>query len=229
MKPKVKYTIAAKRAAKKLDQRLIDAMHDLSGSHTMSRAHEVVAAFQADAGIAVDGWPGDETLAHLWLRIRPDRAELVRAMEHAATVRVRYKLGRGGFDWLSDDIGELCDCSGFVCWALGLSRKPSPIGDGVWWSTDSIRADAIGEQTVFRQVEPGSQPAFVVYGDYRRGGAVRQGHVGFVVDPATFEGYDCSSSQSRRRGQAITHRDLSFFGRRASTVWCVPVWWSTCE
>lgn len=229
MEPKVKYTIAAKRAAKQLDQRLIDAMHDLSGSHTMSRAHEVVAAFQADAGIAVDGWPGDETLAHLWLRIRPGPVETQRRIEHAATVAVKYKLGRGGYEWLADELGELADCSGFVCWALGLSRKPSPVGDGVWWSTDSIRADAVGDQAVFRQVEPGSQPAFVVYGDYRLGGAVRQGHIGFVVDPETWEGYDCSSSQSRRRGQAVTCRDLSFFGRRDSTVWCVPVWWDACE
>lgn len=217
------YTAAAKRAAAKLNPHLIDLM-GLCASAKGS-PHVIVAAFQRQQDLEVDGWPGAKTLAALWAIARPSVEETTARLEYAATKRVKYKLGRGGFDWLSDDIGDLCDCSGFICWALGLSRKPSPIGGGVWWSTDSIRADALGDEAVFRQVEPGSRPALVVYGDYRRGGAVRQGHIGFVVDPDTWEGYDCSGSQSRRRGQAITCRDLSFFGRRASTVWCVPVWW----
>lgn len=221
------YTPAAKRAAAKLDADLLDMMAEIGGGK--GSPHVIVAKYQRERDLEADGWPGAKTLAALWLDLRPGPKETRERMFHAATMGVRYKLGRGGFGWLSEEIGDQCDCSGFVCWALGLSRKPSPIGGGVWWSTDSIRADAIGEQTVFRQVEPGSQPAFVVYGDYRRGGAVRQGHVGFVVDPQEFSGYDCSSSQSRRHGQAITYRDLSFFGRRESTVWCVPVWWSTCD
>lgn len=218
-----RYTAAAKRAAADLDPRLLELMAYYAGG--LGAPHVIVAKYQRHRELAADGWPGSKTLASLWQQARPSEQETRERLEHAATKRVKYKLGRGGFAWLSDDIGDLCDCSGFICWALGLSRKPSPIGGGVWWSTDSIRADALGDQAVFRRVEPGSRPALVVYGDYRRGGAVRQGHIGFVVDPDTWEGYDCSSSQSRRRGQAITCRDLSFFGRRASTVWCVPVWW----
>jgi len=217
------YTAAAKRAAAALDPWVLGLIEETTGK--AKSPHVAVARFQKAEGLEQDGWPGALTLAALWQRCRPGPFETLMRMQYASLAGVKYKLGKGGFGWLENEIDPLCDCSGFVCWVLGLSRKPSPVGDGVWWSTDSIRADAIGDQTVFRQVEPNSRSAFVVYGDYTKGGVTRQGHIGCVVEPDTWRGYDCSSSQSRQRGNAITLRDLSFFGRRDSTVWCVPVWW----
>ena len=229
MKTKTKrkrFSLAVKKEAASLGERLLGAMADAAAvDNPEDEPHKIVAAFQADRDLKVDGWPGDDTLAALWLLMRPDRVETIDRAVKAAASPVKYKLGRGGFEWLEDEIDGLADCSGFVCWLLGVARRPSSVFDR-WISTDSIRADALGDQTMFREVEPHSQPAFVVYGDHKRGGTLRQGHVGLVIEPDTMRGFDCSSSQSKRRGQAITLRDLSYFSRRDATVWCVPVWWS---
>ncbi len=51
-----------------------------------------------------------------------------------------YGLGTGGRnprDGTPFDARGLCDCSGFVCHALGIDR----LEDGVWWNTDSIKRD----------------------------------------------------------------------------------------
>ena len=53
-----------------------------------------------------------------------------------------YGLGRGGRDPRDGtpfDSDGRCDCSGFVCHALGIDRKH---GDA-WWNTSAIRADSL--------------------------------------------------------------------------------------
>ncbi len=48
-----------------------------------------------------------------------------------------------------DDLPSIaCDCSGFVCWALGVARDSGPWPGG-WISTDTMHGDAAGEQRLF--------------------------------------------------------------------------------
>ena len=57
-----------------------------------------------------------------------------------------------------DAVRAACDCSGFVCWALGLARQQPDAAswttiDG-WINTDSIWHDATGPQTSFLRLSP---------------------------------------------------------------------------
>lgn len=131
-----------------------------------------------------------------------------------------YKMGRGGFSAIADLPGETwfdklkkrnrtsCDCSGFVAWGVGRSRRPQP-DFGKWWlSTDTIWSDAIGalrkikrvEKRLFKKVELADmQPGdIVVYPDKwgAAGKKLGEGHCGIVVDPATRTIIDCSSSRN---------------------------------
>ncbi|MBL8346228.1 MAG: CHAP domain-containing protein [Rubrivivax sp.] len=74
---------------------------------------------------------------------------------------------------------ETCDCSGFVTWALGIARNPSPIG---WVNTDAMHEDARGRQNkLFVRLEQARIGALIVYP--RQGPASEQvGHVGFVSE-----------------------------------------------
>ncbi|MDB5827398.1 MAG: hypothetical protein JWQ73_1618 [Variovorax sp.] len=68
-----------------------------------------------------------------------------------------------------------CDCSGFVCWALGFTRQPAP---NVWINTDSIWADANGHATRFRKLARAVPGCLVVYPKPRK---EKFGHVGIVT------------------------------------------------
>lgn len=73
-----------------------------------------------------------------------------------------------------------CDCSGYVCWALGVARNRAPL-DGGWINTDAMVADARGQRRLFVPVARALPGALLVYP--RPGGASRApGHVGIVVD-----------------------------------------------
>lgn len=57
-------------------------------------------------------------------------------------------------------VAPACDCSGFVCWALGISRRPNP---QTWINTDTIWADANGHALQFRKLERATVGCIVVY------------------------------------------------------------------
>ncbi|SEK30967.1 CHAP domain-containing protein [Roseateles sp. YR242] len=79
---------------------------------------------------------------------------------------------------------DACDCSGFVCWALGFSRlaaSPAPYTDAAGWIfTDSIWADATGPGERFRGLDRAVPGALVVYPAKDSG--ERHGHVAIVVE-----------------------------------------------
>jgi hypothetical protein len=73
---------------------------------------------------------------------------------------------------------DACDCSGFVTWALGFARSPSPIGDV---NTDAMHRDARGAQKLFVRLEQARVGALLVYP--RQGPKPKQvGHVGFISE-----------------------------------------------
>jgi hypothetical protein len=77
---------------------------------------------------------------------------------------------------------DACDCSGYVCWALGMPRHdPQSFPDsGGWIFTGSIWADAMGPATMFERLPRAVPGALVVYPPH--GGPDEHGHVGIVVD-----------------------------------------------
>lgn len=119
---------------------------------------------------------------------------------------------------------EACDCSGFVTWALGIARNPSPIG---WVNTDAMHADARGPQKMFVRLTQARVGALLVYP--RQGPAPEQvGHVGLVseVDEQgrVTHVVHCSSENfliepaAGGARNAIAETDTQVFDRYASTM-----------
>jgi hypothetical protein len=80
-----------------------------------------------------------------------------------------------------------CDCSGFLCWALGVARDGAPWTGG-WISTDLICADAVGARHLFRPAERAAPGTLLVYPKPRGHGTDGPpGHVG-IVTAATPDG-----------------------------------------
>src|SRR6185369_3844953 len=80
---------------------------------------------------------------------------------------IKYKLGRGGLNPAAPtpaDKAGLCDCSGFVCWCLGLSRQNyNPAYHSNWISTASIVADVNGAGGLFKRLKAPVPGALWVY------------------------------------------------------------------
>ena len=137
-----------------------------------------------------------------------------------------YGLGHGGFDpsrahpW---DDEMLCDCSGFVAWALGFKRHTDhpwyKAQNGGWLETSAIVRDALTpsygmfEKVEDREARPGD---LLVYGDRtNEDGTSRQGHVGIISkvaengEPA--EAVHCSRGNERRYADAIQETPATFW------------------
>lgn len=74
-------------------------------------------------------------------------------------------------------VAPACDCSGFVCWALGIDRNPAP---GRWINTDSIWEDATGRETQFLKLDRAKPGCLVVYP--KEGSNETYGHVALVTE-----------------------------------------------
>lgn len=107
-----------------------------------------------------------------------------------------YELGAGGRKPSNKDpLGDsrkgkpgrmYCDCSGFVCWSLGIDRLQtwanSNPDDDTWYSCEWMIEDALSEKYVLfekipldKQVMPGD---IIVYGPK---GKMKWGHVGLIT------------------------------------------------
>lgn len=78
-----------------------------------------------------------------------------------------------------------CDCSGFVCWALGISRRIRGGGIGghdQWINTDTIWADATHGGAQFRRIDVAVRGCLVVYPRPPQASGERYGHVGLVTE-----------------------------------------------
>lgn len=126
---------------------------------------------------------------------------------------IRYGLGKGGMkptSPLPDDGTGRCDCSGFVAWVLGMSRKPK-LTRLWWWETSNIYRDAVGKQKVVVRLTKAVPGCVIVFPD--NGG--KEGHVGIVasVDGGHAETVvDCAS-------KGITEQTAAYFHRHGA-IYC---------
>lgn len=160
------------------------------------------------------------------LRHVADRALVCATEQRGLTVPVRYKLGQGGMDPRSDSPGDpnnQCDCSGFVAWCLGMSRRPKP--SRRWWmNTDHTHRDATRAQTVFVEIDKPVVGCIVVYPGSVRLGRWSFGHMGIVTRVSQSGDYtvtDCASGPYRRLGAAITSNRPSSVFDHPKTIFCV--------
>ena len=146
---------------------------------------------------------------------------------------VSYLLGHGGVYPALPGPGPRCDCSGFVAWCLGVSRRqPDTLG---WIETTRVYEDAHRGHKLFREVHDPEPGDVIVYGDRTEKvvhhdpdgtehvrDRVRQGHIGVlsVVPPAVFgplwwselRVIHCSASN---KPNAIAETDARAFRGRA--------------
>jgi hypothetical protein len=132
-------------------------------------------------------------------------------------IGTRYKLGAGGFSGATPAPGgggghasDECDCSGFVTWALGMSRHTRneyytlKLGTE-WISTVSMFEDCGDSAGLFLSVDIPVPGCIIVYPDGALG-PKRQGHVGIVsrvVDGEVAAIIHCSAGNFRSGGDAI--------------------------
>lgn len=183
---------------------------------------DLVALAQEALGVVVDGKPGTHTLRALALSrdaVALPSAEMRISRARSVVGRgIKYKLGKGGFDPSTPspaNAAGTCDCSGFASWIMGITRKPSALF-GRWIETTNIVRDATGDQDLFLMLEDPRPGSFAVYPDHDG----KQGHVALVTGVDPLMGIDCSSSRSKRTGEAIHERSLAFMAKRA--IFVVP-------
>jgi cell wall-associated NlpC family hydrolase len=135
--------------------------------------------------------------------------ELLKRARSALGKKVKYRLGAGGIDPNSPtpaSVDNACDCSGFVCWCLGISRKTDhPLYvrfNGGWINTDAIVHDANQPTGFFRKIDEPKVGCLVVFPSKKP--RRPYGHVGIVTEVR--EGkvtkvIHCSSGNFRRYGR----------------------------
>lgn len=147
--------------------------------------------------------------------------QLLSRARSAAGKGVKYKLGAGGMfpaQPLPGNINNECDCSGFVCWALGISRKTDhPLYvkfNGGWINTDAMVHDAKKETGFLSQLPLPKPGCLIVFG--KPPGAGKVGHVGIVtkVDSAgkVLTVIHCSSG-NWKKGDAIQETPPTVFNQ----------------
>src|SRR5262245_61675576 len=144
--------------------------------------------------------------------------ELLQRAESQKGLGIEYRLGGGAARAARRtcaDAANTCDCSAFVCWALGIDKQGSypylvPPGKPVepgnqWYGTDNIWNDAVHlEVGLFQQIADPLAGCIIVFPGRRRSdGKITPGHIGLVVraGPAGVEAVlHCSSSNFKATG-----------------------------
>lgn len=151
----------------------------------LARAHAALnrgTVYWLDAGGLDPRAPVPTTkvpVAQAWAGLTPDKRVELTPIAEAMGIDVNAPHGNV----------DACDCSGFVCWALGFSRKadgqapyttkPDYPGGACWIYTDSIYADATSVGERFRHIERARPGALVVYPhDLRHD----YGHIALVLE-----------------------------------------------
>lgn len=156
--------------------------------------------------------------------------ELISRAQSAAGNQIKYKLGSGGMSpkaTLPSNINNECDCSGFVCWCLGMSRQTDhPLyvrfNQG-WINTDAIVYDANNQTGFFSRIETPRPGCLIVF---PKKDANSVGHVGLVTEVTDLASGNlpakvihCSSGNFRNFGDAVAKTDPTVFSRRSDTIY----------
>ncbi len=152
----------------------------------MSRVEDVLQRARSACGHATVYWMGEGgktagtasptsalPVGRLWPALSPEEQSTLEPWAMAAGLDVHDPTL----------VVRACDCSGFVCWALGFARKtdPAPYTDPAGWIyTDSIWADAMGAGVRFERRVRATPGALVVYP--KAGSNENHGHVGLVME-----------------------------------------------
>lgn len=160
--------------------------------------------------------------------------EVLARARYAMGRKTKYRLGGGATYRASlpkDAQGE-CDCSGLVCWVLGISRYQPQFEwlkklNGGWVNTDGIWSDLLENTGLFESAGGPQAGALIVYpsrrvaiaGGYEEPGPAI-GHVGILTSPAKV--IHCSAGNYRRTGDAIQETDLKVFRASVATDYAWP-------
>jgi hypothetical protein len=151
-------------------------------------------------------------------QILPSALEVIARAKTAIGKGIRYDLGGGGkkpTSALPDDGTRKCDCSGFVCWVLGLPRQTDQAFYKKykgWIYTDSMEDDILSNAGIFRQLSVPEPGCIIVYG----AGPKKIGHVGLVSeveDGEILKVIHCSVGNDNRFQDSIQETDGTVFNR----------------
>lgn len=113
--------------------------------------------------------------------------ELLKRARSAAGKSIKYKLGSGGLiptTPLPANITMECDCSGFVCWCFGMSRKTDhPLYvrfNGGWINTDAMVRDSNDSTGFFSKLNVPKVGCLIVFPSVQP--TIKVGHVGIVTE-----------------------------------------------
>lgn len=143
---------------------------------------------------------------------------------------VAYKLGQGGINpdrSSPSNIDGFCDCSGFICWCLGISRMTKDITavkfNGGWINTDLIVFDAQVSTGQFEKLIVPRVGALIVYGS--KGLVKRIGHVGIIssVQQNGIKVIHCSSGNYKKTEAAIQETGIDIFAKQPDLIYA---WWA---
>jgi hypothetical protein len=158
----------------------------------------------------------DDVPADAPFDIPVESAQLIARARSVVSSNILYKLASGGMfpDDPKPTRDGLCDCSGFICWVIGLSRKtdiPFYKRFGGWIFTDSMEADVNSDSGIFERLQRPEPGCIVVYGAGNKIGHV--GLVSVVANGAMQKVIHCSSGNSTKFNQAILETAPTVFNR----------------
>ena len=156
------------------------------------------------------------------------REEAIDIAKSLVGLRSSYHLGAGGDNPNHNNClspQAQCDCSGFVCFCLGLDRYQRDLYKklGGYLSTAAMVSDANTYQILFRRTAEPKPGDLIIYPSlYNHGRRMHIGHVGILhqlpndIGPSVI---DCNASPHRRNiGSAIGYSSISsWIGKEQ---WC---------
>lgn len=157
---------------------------------------------------------------------------------------IRYKNGAGTFRAGapgSADSSNRCDCSAFVCWALGVdkcgdypylrSHGEPRVGEGEWYGTDNIVNDAVHLNVgIFDKTNEPAVGGIVVYPTrWKNGKASPSGHCGIITElkanGTIAKVIHCSNGNDKAKKDAVQETSSAVFDLKPRTifVWCARI------
>jgi hypothetical protein len=156
----------------------------------------------------------------------PSVADMIARARSAVGRRTKYQLGEGGTRPAAELPGaplKGCDCSGYVCWCLGIARHTDhnlyAHFNGGWINTDAIVHDACAHSGFFYKIESPKVGAIIVYPSQRP--SRKYGHVGIVTEVKQgkmSKVIHCSSGNYANLGDAIAETGPETFANKGTIL-----------